>query len=240
MNTPVAGDGAEVDEELESALLAYKQRKAARWGAERFADELRRRDEAEESRPVWTGDALSPPVEASVEAQVVGGDPVAFRPEPPRIGFDPIFVVEPPQPLPLATIAEPSLDETPEPVVVGVAEIRHQPEEEPQIELDVEPEAVAPPVELPRFVPDAAWSAGSPSGRRERLPAALRHPNVPRPPASDPAPAAAPARRRWRGRRGEPESTRISVVTTAEWARMSPGARRLYGIEDPPEQRRVG
>jgi hypothetical protein len=239
MNTPVVGDGAEVDEELESALLAYKQRRAARWGAERFADELRRRDEAEESRPVWTGDALSPPVEASVEAQVVGGDPVPFRPEPPRIGFDPIFVVDRPEPLPAATIAEHSLDETTEPTVADVAEIPGQPEEELGIDLDVEPEAVAPPVELSRFVPDAAWSAGSRAGKLERLPAALRNPHVPRPPAPDPEPAAR-SRRHGRAKHAKPEPVRTRVMSDAEWARMSPGARRLYGIENPPGARRAG
>ena len=246
-----------MDEELEAALLTFKQQKAARWGAERFADEFRRRDEAEETRPVWTGEALSPPVEASVEAQVVGGDPVPFRAEPPRIGFDPRFLVEPAERIQRPGIPEPALevelaaeleerlepeetielDAAPEPEPVPEPEPELEPE--PQPEPEPEPELIAPPVELPRFVPDAAWSAGSRAGRLERLPAALRNPHVPRPPAPDPQPTA-PARRRWRGKLVAPEPVHTAVITDAEWARMSPGARRLYGLEEPPAARRAG
>jgi hypothetical protein len=245
----------DVDEELEAALLTYKQQRAARWGAERFADELRRRDEAEGARPVWTSEALSPPVEASVEAQVVDGDPTPFRPEPPRVGFDPRFVVDPagqpahafqisPEPDHEAAVeveveAEDAVEVGAEDVVevAEVVELDVEPEPEPQPEP--EPERIAPAVELPRFVPDAAWSAGSRAGKLERLPAALRNPHVPRPPAPDPEPTAG-TRRRWRGKHAAPEPVRTPMITEAEWARMSPGARRLYGLEEPPAARRAG
>lgn len=264
---------SDVDEELEAALLTYKQQRAARWGAERFADELRRRDEAEGFRPMWTSEVLSPPVEASVEAQVVDGDPVPFRPEPPRVGFDPRFVVDPvevattqvedePEPVALAepeaedpvepapgpapesdieVAPEPNIDVVIEPTIEVAAEPEPEPgpepEAAPQPELEVDPLLVP----QPRFVPDAAWSAGSRAGGKlERLPAALRHPHVPRPPAPDPQPGAAKRRRGWRGKQPQPEPARSQSISSAEWARMSPGARRLYGIEEPPEARRAG
>jgi hypothetical protein len=251
-----------VDEELEAALLAYKQQKAARWGAERFADELRRRDEAEEARPVWTGEALSPPVEASVEAQVVGGEPVRFRAEPPRVGFDPTFVVDVGENTSPPATQEPEADpgfarveaDGPaepeyeaeshlEPEVGLELELVVEPEPEPVLVREpapeAEPEPIAPAVQLPRFVPDAAWSAGSRAGKLERLPASLRNPHVPRPPAPDPQPTDR-SRRRWRGKHSIPEPVRTATITDAEWARMSPGARRLYGFEEPPSARRAG
>jgi hypothetical protein len=222
--TPVPGADPDADDGLEAALLAYKQREAARWGAERFAAEFRRRDEAEEERPVWTSDALAPPVEASVAAQVVDGEAMTFRPEPPRIGFDPMFVVASPPP-PIEDVIrepeEPSTERTNEEVVPGKAE--------------------DPAIEPAAFVPDAAWSAGSKAAvdRQKRLPAALRHPQVPRPPAKAPEHAPEP-RRRWRGKREQPEAVRTSVISAPEWARMSPGARRLYGLEEAPGARRAG
>jgi hypothetical protein len=243
-----------VDEELEAALLSYKQQKAARWGAERFADELRRRDEAEEARPVWTGEALSPPVEASVEAQAVGGEPVTFLAEPRRIGFDPRFVIDreesvsPPAPEAEAgPELEPELESeleselVPEPDSEPIREQEPAPEPEPIREQEPapEPEPMEPAVQLPRFVPDAAWSAGARAGKLERLPAALRNPHVPRPPAPDPQPMARSRRRRG-GKHAGPQPVPTPTITDAEWARMSPGARRLYGFEDPPSARRAG
>jgi hypothetical protein len=263
-----------VDEELEAALLAYKQKKAARWGAERFADELRRRDEAEEAPPVWTGEALSPPVDASVEAQVVGGEPVPFRAEPQRIGFDPTFVVDRAESISRAVIQEPEAESAlvrpdashpeeppheadlpaepelelasdpepqpePEPMPEPELAAEPEPEREPEPAPEPEPALIASAVELPRFVPDAAWSAGSRAGKLERLPAALRNPHVPRPPAPDTQPLARP-HRRWRGKHAGPEPDRTATITDAEWARMSPGARRLYGFEEPPSARRAG
>jgi hypothetical protein len=240
LRTPEAGP--DVDEELEAALLAYKQQKAARWGAERFADELRRRDEAEEARPVWTGEALSPPVEASVEAQAVGGEPMTFLAEPRRIGFDPRFVIDREESLSPA-IQEPDQEREPvaepEPEPEPIPELIAEREPVPEPEAVPEPEPMEPAVQLPRFVPDAAWSAGSRAGKLERLPAALRNPHVPRPPAPDPQPIARSRRRRG-GKHAAPEPVRTPTLTDAEWARMSPGARRLYGFEEPPSARRAG
>jgi hypothetical protein len=214
------------DDGLESALLAYAQRKAARWWAERFAAEFRRRDEMEETRPVWTSDALAAPVEASVEKQVVDGKPATFRPEPPRIGFDVMLVPAPPE-RPIANV-------TPE-VELPPIELAVEP---PPVELAVEPPPVELAVEQPRFEPDAAWSAASgAAGKRVRMP--LRHPHVPRPPAPDAKPT---IERRGvrRAKRGQPEPVRTPAISAPEWARMSPGARRLYGFEEPPGSRRAG
>jgi hypothetical protein len=221
------------DDGLESALLAYAQRKAARWGAERFAAEFRRRDEMEETRPVWTSDALAAPVEASVEEQVVDGKPATFRPEPPRIGFD-VMLVPPPPERPIADVTpEAELPSTPEPAVLGESAVELSP-----IESAVELPPVELAVEQPRFEPDAAWSAASgAAGKRVRMP--LRHPHVPRPPASEAMPTIE-RRRGRRAKRGQPEPVRTPAISAPEWARMSPGARRLYGFEEPPGSRRAG
>jgi hypothetical protein len=56
----------------------------------------------------------------------------------------------------------------------------------------------------------------------------VRHPNVPRPPAAE------PEQRSKRGRRKRdraPEDEALPpAISAPEWARMSPGARRLYGV----------
>jgi hypothetical protein len=217
--TQLAGVGPDVDEGVEAALLAYAHRKAARWGAERFAAEMRRRDEADVRPPMWTSEALAPPVEASVEAQVVQGEPATFRPEPPRIGFDQtFFVVAPEAPSPEVVLQPEPLPEPTAPAEVG------SPFAEPE-ELVEDP--LEPPAEPAEVL--AEPDVDSPT----------RHPYVPRPPA--PAePERRSTRRTWRGKRGEPEPVRPSVITAPEWARMSPGARRLYGIEEPPGARRAG
>jgi hypothetical protein len=59
-------------------------------------------------------------------------------------------------------------------------------------------------------------------------PPAMRHPHVPRPPALEPAPE---RKRRRRDRKLVETSTGSPVISAPEWARMSPGARRLYGLE---------
>jgi len=240
------GADPDVDEELEAALLSYKQRRAAAWGAERFAAELRRREEAEGHRQVWTNEALAAPVEASVENQVVEGEPATFRPEPPRIGFDPMLVVAPLMPAPaeethVAAEEPPAEVEQLDPVeaTVPVGEPEPVVEAQPAEEAEEPETAVAPVVRFtpPAFLPDAPWSAGSPaSGMRDRLPAALRNPHVPRPPAPDQDPGVQP-KRRWHGKRGQPEPTRATTISAPEWARMSPGARRLYGVDDQSDRR---
>jgi hypothetical protein len=176
---------------------------------------------------------------------------VAFRPEPPRIGFDPAFVVT----------AQPVRSANPEPERPRIAEPERAPiiaEAVVREEIAIEPAEPTPveatpveatpveatpvepvPVEPRRFAPDEAWSAGTPADRQRRLSPAMRHPHVPRPPAADPVEKAEP-KRRWLGKRREPDAVRASVISAPEWARMSPGARRLYGLERSPEERRAG
>ena len=57
----------------------------------------------------------------------------------------------------------------------------------------------------------------------------VRHPHVPRPPVEPESRA-----KRGRGKRNrEPESETLPpAISAPEWARMSPGARRLYGFDD--------
>ena len=59
----------------------------------------------------------------------------------------------------------------------------------------------------------------------------IRHPHVPRPPAPEPPSRSKP--RRWRRERAE-APTPSFVISAPEWARMSPGARRLYWLDTPP------
>jgi hypothetical protein len=143
----------------------------------------------------------------------------------------------------IAEVVPDVVPEVAEESVAGVPDVEPVAHEEivpvdgaPVEEVAPEQIPVAPAVAVPRFAPDQVWSAGSPS---KRLPAALRHPHVPRPPSADPAPHAEP-KRRWRGKRGQPEPVRVSTISAPEWARMSPGARRLYGFEESPGERRAG
>jgi hypothetical protein len=81
---------------VEAALLRYAQQRATKWGADRFAAEFRRRDLEERwleaSRSDTTpytqpsaapetrlADALSGPVDASAQGQVVGTDRAELR-----------------------------------------------------------------------------------------------------------------------------------------------------------------
>ena len=67
---------------------------------------------------------------------------------------------------------------------------------------------------------------------------AVRHPHVPRPPSLEPDPDAT---RRWRKRdRATTAGTLPPAISAPEWARMSPGARRLYGFDDPPGEVAAG
>ena len=81
----------------------------------------------------------------------------------------------------------------------------------------VEPEAVEPEAVEPEAV--------------EPEPV-VRHPHVPRPPDVAPNPRAKRGRRK---RDREPEAEALPpAISAPEWARMSPGARRLYGVNDLP------
>jgi hypothetical protein len=58
-----------------------------------------------------------------------------------------------------------------------------------------------------------------------------RHPSVPRPPGPEPE----PSRRGHRRRKRQPSSGDPAwIITSAERARMTAAARRLYGLDDPP------
>ena len=66
----------------------------------------------------------------------------------------------------------------------------------------------------------------------------VRHPHVPRPPDVEPNPR---ARRGRRKRDREPEAEALPpAISAPEWARMSPGARRLYGVGDLPDATAAG
>jgi hypothetical protein len=66
---------------------------------------------------------------------------------------------------------------------------------------------------------------------------AQRHPHVPRPPAPEPAPE---SKRRRRDRKRVAASTPSPAISAPEWARMSPGARRLYGLDASPHTAATG
>ena len=66
----------------------------------------------------------------------------------------------------------------------------------------------------------------------------VRHAHVPRPPTVEPEPE---AKRRRGSRRQSPEaSTAPAHITAPEWARMSPGARRLYGLDEAQQTAQAG
>ncbi len=58
---------------------------------------------------------------------------------------------------------------------------------------------------------------------------AIRHPNVPRPPAAEPEQRS--KRTRWKRDRAPADESLPPPISAPEWARMSPGARRLYGVD---------
>jgi hypothetical protein len=93
----------------------------------------------------------------------------------------------------------------------------------PAAEPEPEPEPAPPEPE-----PEPAQPEPEPAPS----PPVMRHPHVPRPPA--PPEAATPAKRRRWGRAPvtEPPPTPLPPqISAPEWARMSPGARKLYGVE---------
>jgi hypothetical protein len=147
------------DERMEADLLSYAHREAARWGAERFAAEFRRRSEEEHRQ-------------RTAEARAFG------------------YVGETDHGEGLAAVTNGPVDSGVSDRAVG-SDPRHMDLHKP-----------------------------------------VRHAHVPRPPA----PEAEPDRRRRRRRRerDRPAPESASFITAQEAARMSPGARRLYGIPDPP------
>jgi hypothetical protein len=71
---------------------------------------------------------------------------------------------------------------------------------------------------------------GTPSGLGiPAPPPVMRHPHVPRPPVvEDP-----PEPKKGRRKRETPIAVSPPPISAPEWARMSPGARRLYGVDEP-------
>lgn len=59
-------------------------------------------------------------------------------------------------------------------------------------------------------------------------PNVMRHPHVPRPPAPAPEPE---VKRKWFERRTREAPSRAPAISPAELARMTPAARRLYGLD---------
>jgi hypothetical protein len=222
------------DEWVERALLAYAHRSAARVGAEWFAAEFARREEDERlqlelSTQQRRAEAATEPsvevtlVDASVEDAVVGGAPTGLGLAPPP-QLQVVEVEPPPQP---ETV---ELEQTPKPV-------SHEAEPTPEpVSLDVEP-APSPPdvVPEPALQPAAFVAESVPEPAVidiESAPQpAIRHPHVPRPPAPEPA---SPSKRRRGHRRRAEAPTPSFVISAPEWARMSPGARRLYGLDASP------
>jgi len=98
--------------------------------------------------------------------------------------------------------------------------------------------APAPPVAADDGLVDASVEdnlvGGAPRGLGIEAPTSrppMRHPHVPRPPAPEPTPE--PKRRR-RTKETTKAPTPSPAISAPEWARMSPGARRLYGVDEPP------
>jgi hypothetical protein len=87
----------QAEDELDAlALLRDAQQRAAKWGAERFAEEFRKRElherwleaerfgttpyaQADEQEPATPGDALSGPVDATAHDRLVGVDRSEWR-----------------------------------------------------------------------------------------------------------------------------------------------------------------
>jgi hypothetical protein len=201
------------DERMERALLAYAHRSASRVGAEWFAAEFARRDEEErlqEARAVSQREALDAPVRV-------------------------------PDPTPETTLIDASVEDAvvggPQtglglPPLTRAAVVEPEPAAEParpMVEATPQPSLIA--VEV---VPQPLVAEPVPEPQPQ---APIRHPHVPRPPA--PEPAAQPKRRRRHGRQAV-APTPAFVISAPEWARMSPGARRLYGLDATPPAAAAG
>jgi hypothetical protein len=237
------------DSGVEDALLAYAHRKAARTGAEWFAAEWQRRDEAEgedAARPVEPVPAstfattLRPipkhdegVVDAEVEANVVNEGPagLGLRPEQPRPA-----VVAPPAAEPVAQpVPEPAPEPAPAPVVAAPPVVPPHVVAAPVVTTPAPATFVEPaPIPAPLAV---RLAEAAPPVNPETATPPLRHPTVPRPPVvEEPEPTSRKERRRHKRKREheEPVATTPPMFTAGEWARMSPGARRLYGMENTP------
>lgn len=204
------------EERMERALLAYAHRSAARVGAEWFAAEFARRDEEDrlqEAREAEELGALNEPVPDAVpEITLIDAsvENAVIGGAPTSLGLGPASepaTLEPATP-------EPSAPEPSAPAAV-IAEA-------------VTPEAATPQPALPEPV---MAEAAAPERALAPPQAAIRHPHVPRPPSPEPA---SESKRRRRRRQRVEASAPSFVISAPEWARMSPGARRLYGLDASP------
>ena len=227
----------DIDPTVELALLSYAQRSAARSGAEWFAAEFQRReDEEQRQRELadWPDPAAATGqdvglVDASVENDLIGGAPTGLGFGRPPL-LEPIH--EEPEPeAPVEVDVDPESEPEPEP--------EPEPEQDPEPKPEPEPEPAAvvttiEPEPLPAPKP-SVWDLPplvSPTTAAEET-ESLRHPHVPRPPRVDVAPE---PKKRWRRRDRDLHTPveRAPFISAPEWARMSPGARKLYGLEERP------
>jgi len=210
--------GADLEEErMERALLAYAQRSAARVGAEWFAAEFARRDEDERvqiERAAEAADVPAPDPAPEITLVDASVEDAVVGGAPTSLGLAPMPVPEPVE-------AEPRS----QPIVVTI--------EPPPPSTDPVPEPALQPA---AFVVEPITQP--PTLEVEPTPEpAIRHPHVPRPPAPQPT---TETKRRRRHRRQQEVPTPSFVISAPEWARMSPGARRLYGLDAAPPAAATG
>ena len=96
------------------------------------------------------------------------------------------------------------------------------------LEVRTEPAALSGPVDA--SAQDQVVETGIRDEWRLERPAHVRHASVPRPPADAPE---ADRGRLGRRKRKRAANDAAWTISAAEAARMSPAARRLYGLEDP-------
>jgi outer membrane biosynthesis protein TonB len=207
-----SGSGTQ-DEEMERALLAYAQQSAARVGAEWFAAEFARREELERLE-LEVAERRHPIVDAPGLRSVPEIALVDASVEDQVVGGAPTSLgIAPPPPE-----QEPDPDPDPEP--------------EPQPPLDPEP----PLKPEPPLEPEPPLVPKPPLEPEPEPPPVMRHPHVPRPPSPEPAYES----KRRRRRKTVQVPTPQFVISAPEWARMSPGARRLYGVDAAPPAAGIG
>jgi len=208
--------GADLEEErMERALLAYAQRSAARVGAEWFAAEFARRDEDERvqiERAAEAADVPAPDPTQEITLVDASVEDAVVGGAPTSLGLAPV-------PAPELIEAEPA----PQPVILDV-----EPAPQP-VRLDPEP-ALEPAASTIEPEPARGTLEVDPA------PEPIRHPHVPRPPAPQPA----LERKRRRHHRRQQEVSTPFVISAPEWARMSPCARRLYGLDAAPPAATTG
>ena len=210
-----SGSGTQ-DEEMERALLAYAQQSAARVGAESFAAEFARREELERLE-LEVAERRRPIVDAPGLRSVPEIALVDASVEDQVVCGAPTSL----------GIAPPPPEQEPDP----------DPEPEPQPPLDPEPPLKPePPLEPQPPVDPHPPLDPQPPLEPEPEPPVMRHPHVPRPPSPEPAHE---SKRRRRGKTVQVPTPQF-VISAPEWARMSPGARRLYGVDAAPPAAGIG